>query len=62
MFVANFLEGPGTDHSPVNVQISFYEYLLAKINRPVFLKDISNKFGKNFMGNYYFVGVQYVKS
>ena len=52
MFVANFLDGPGTDHSAVNVQINFYEYLLAKINTRVFLEDISKKFGKDFMGSY----------
>ena len=61
MFVANFLEGPGTDHSAINVQITFFEYVLAKINRSVFLNDISKKFGKDFMGSYYYVGVQYVK-
>ena len=60
MFVANFLDGPGTDHSAVNVQINFYEYLLAKINTRVFLEDISKKFGKDFMGSYYYSGVKYV--
>ena len=44
MFVANFLEGPGTNHDPVNVQVSVLDYIVYLISAKLFLKRISNKY------------------
>lgn len=59
MFVANFLEGPGTNHDPVNVQVSVLDYIVYLISAKLFLKRISNKYNENFLSNYFFEGVRF---
>ena len=54
MIVANFLS---MDKEHYNVQITFWEYLTYLINRDKFLLDLSEKFGEDFFGSYYFGGV-----
>lgn len=59
MFVANFLTGPGTDHTPVNVKVSFIDYIVYLFSSKAFLKRISDKYNKDFISNYYFGGVRF---
>ena len=59
MFVANFLEGPGTNHDPGNVKVSVLDYIVYLLSAKLFLKRISNKYNKNFISNFYFEGVKY---
>ena len=40
MFIANFLTGPGTKKSHVNVTLTFCEYLHSKINTKGFLENL----------------------
>ncbi len=58
MFVANFLTGPGTDKTPYNVQVTFLEYVLSKVNSTHFLEKLSKKYNKDFTNNYYYGGVK----
>ena len=59
MFVANFLTGPGTDKTPVNVKVSFIDYIVYLFSSKAFLKRISDKYNKDFISNYYFGGVRF---
>jgi len=59
MFVANFLTGPGTDKTPVNVKVSFIDYIVYLFSSKRFLIRIGNKYNTNFLSKYYFGGVKY---
>jgi hypothetical protein len=59
MFVANFLTGPGTDHTPVNVKVSVLDYIVYLFSSKRFLIRIGNKYNKNFLSNYFFEGVRF---
>tara|TARA_B100000131_G_scaffold96599_1_gene93701 strand:- start:14441 stop:14629 length:189 start_codon:yes stop_codon:yes gene_type:complete len=59
MFVANFLEGPGTNHDPVNVKVSVLDYIVYLFSSKSFLIRIGNKYNKNFLSDFYFEGVKY---
>jgi len=59
MFVANFLTGPGTNHDPVNVRVSFIDYIVYLISSKRFLLRIGKKYNTNFLSNYFFEGVKY---
>tara|TARA_Y100001938_G_C8018348_1_gene393820 strand:- start:619 stop:804 length:186 start_codon:yes stop_codon:yes gene_type:complete len=61
MFVANFLTGPGTDKTPYNVKLTFGEYIHGKWNSKTFLEKLSNKHGENYLTDFYYIGVRYVK-
>tara|TARA_Y100000004_G_scaffold178267_1_gene220671 strand:+ start:462 stop:650 length:189 start_codon:yes stop_codon:yes gene_type:complete len=61
MFVANFLTGPGTDKVPYNVKLTFYEYLLGKVNPNQLLRDLTEKYDTNFVSDFYYIGVRYAK-
>ena len=58
MFVANFLTGPGTDNTPYNVSLTFIEYIHGKWNSKRFLENLSRKYDKDFLTEYYFIGVK----
>lgn len=60
MFVAQFLTGPGTDKTPININISFTQYLYAKWNPHQFIKNLSIEYDKNFLTEHYYIGVKYV--
>ena len=60
MFVANFLTGPGTDKTPYNVKLTFGEYEHGKWNSHTFLDKLSKKYDKDFLNEFYFIGVRYV--
>lgn len=59
MFIANFLEGPGTNHDPVNVKVSVLDYIVYLFSSKSFLIRIGNKYNKNFLSDFYFEGVKY---
>ena len=58
MFIARFLTGPGTDKTPHNVRITFFEYLHGKVNSGSFLINLGIKYDKNLLNDYYFIGVE----
>lgn len=60
MFVANFLTGPGTKKSHVNVALTFCEYLHSKVNTKNFLENLAKKHKKDFVKSYYYGGTSYV--
>ena len=53
MIIAKFVTGPDTEKLPYQVQISFLEYVLAKIDTQYFLKRLGKKYNKNFVTMYY---------
>ena len=53
MFVANFLTGPGTDNTPYNVSLTFIEYIHGKWNSKRFLENLSKKYDKDFLTEYF---------
>ena len=58
MFIADFLTGPGTDKTPFIVSISFYEYLLGKINMGAMLERLGTRLNLDLINNYYYKGVR----
>ena len=58
MFIADFLTGPGTDKTPFIVNISFYEYLLGKINMGAMLERLGTRLNLDLINNYYYKGVR----
>lgn len=60
MFVANFLTGPGTNHSQLNFQLSLGEYIQSKISSRNFLENMSMKWKMDLVKGYYFGGTKYV--
>ena len=58
MFVANFLN---MAKEPVNVKITFGEFLQSKISRKTFLDSLSDKFQRPFATEFYYKGTTYVR-
>jgi len=56
MFIARFITGPGTDKTPYNVQITFWEYIQYLVNQEYFLKKLGAKYHKDFFSGFYFAG------
>ena len=56
MFIARFITGPGTDKTPYNVQITFWEYIRYLVNQKSFLQRLSIKYRTNFVNDFYFAG------
>jgi len=60
MFIANFVTGPGTQKTPVNISLTFMEYLHSKVNSVGFLENLSEKYRKDYLKSYYYGGTKYV--
>tara|TARA_Y100000114_G_C11732292_1_gene314274 strand:+ start:984 stop:1169 length:186 start_codon:yes stop_codon:yes gene_type:complete len=58
MFIADFLKGPGTDKTPFIVGISFYEYILGKVNANYMLERVGARLNLDLINNYYYKGVR----
>ena len=55
MFIADFLT---IEKIPFLIKISFYEYVLGKVNMNFMLKRLSSRLNLDLINNYYYKGVR----